>query len=463
MNVIDYDLAIVGAGPAGLAAAATAADAGLKVALLDEQNTPGGQIYRSIRQPAPADERILGPDYYHGRSLLGALEQPGVDYRPGSTVWAVDEDLSLCLSQDGQSRRVRARRLLIATGAQERPVPFPGWTLPGVMTCGAAQILLKSSALAPAQPLVLAGSGPLLLLIAAQLHRAGVRIEAILDTTPRQHYATALKHLPGALRNLPLLTKGLGLLRELKRAGIRRLTNVSALEAVATSDGNLNAVRFNRGKERRELPCTTLLVHQGVVPNVQLTRALGLAHDRDELQQCWRPAIDAWGESSRAGIFVAGDSAGIAGALAAEAFGRLVALQAAHQLGHLSAAERDTRARQAQTELGRQRAIRPFLDALYRPAQAFLTPPDETIVCRCEEVTAGELRRMVDDGCRGPNQTKAFCRAGMGPCQGRLCGLTVSQVIADQRGVPVDEVGYYQVRMPIKPLTLGELADTCDA
>ncbi|MFC6671899.1 FAD-dependent oxidoreductase [Marinobacterium aestuariivivens] len=290
------------------------------------------------------------------------------------------------------------------------------------MTCGAAQILLKSSALVPAQPLVLAGSGPLLLLISAQLHRAGVAIEAILDTTPKHQYFSALKHLPGAFRNLPLLAKGVGLLSELRRAGIRRITGASQLEAVAGNDERIGAVRFSAGGERRELPCATLLVHQGVVPNVQLTRALELQHDRDELQQCWRPRIDTWGESSRPGIFVAGDSAGIAGALAAEAFGTLVALQAAHQLDRLSATERDAQARDAQAELGRQRAIRPFLDALYRPAREFLLPADETIVCRCEEVTAGELRRMVDDGCRGPNQTKAFCRSGMGPCRAGCAG-----------------------------------------
>lgn len=463
MNDRVYDLAIIGAGPAGMAAAATAAQQGLDVVILDEQPAPGGQIYRSVSQPSLLHAQVLGPDYEHGRTLVTALQTSAVDYRPGATVWAVDQDLTLSVSCQGHSSRIRTRRLLLATGAQERPVPFPGWTLPGVMTCGAAQILLKSSALVPAQPLVLAGSGPLLLLIAAQLQRAGVAIAAVLDTTPAENYASALKHLPGAFRNLPLLGKGLGLVLELRRSGVRRFGAVRQLRAIAGKDGRLEAVQFRSGGQLKELSCATLLVHQGVVPNVQLTRALGLAHDWDELQQCWRPVTDPWGESERTGVFVAGDSAGIAGTLAAEAAGTLVALQIAWQTGRLSGRQRDELGRAACRELARQRSIRPFLDALYRPAREFLVPPDETIVCRCEEVTAGTLRRMVADGCRGPNQTKAFCRAGMGPCQGRMCGLTVSQLIADSRGVPVSEVGYYQVRMPVKPVTLGELADSCDA
>lgn len=158
----------------------------------------------------------------------------------------------------------------------------------------------KAALLVPAQPLVLAGSGPLLLLIAAQLQRAGVAIAAVLDTTPAENYASALKHLPGALRNLPLLGKGLGLVLELRRSGVRRFSAVRQLRAIAGKDGRLGAVQFRSGGQLKELPCATLLVHQGVVPNVQLTRALGLAHDWDELQQCW-PA--GYGSVGRVGAY----------------------------------------------------------------------------------------------------------------------------------------------------------------
>lgn len=453
-----YDLIVVGAGPAGMAAATTACQHGLDVALLDEQAAPGGQIYRSVSNPAPADRQILGPDYYYGRTLVDALEHSRVDYFHSTTVWDISPERVLSVSVAGQSRTLRAAKILLATGAQERPVPFPGWTLPGVMTCGAAQILLKSSGLTPSGPLVLAGSGPLLLLIAWQLHKAGVPISAVLDTTPPGNYCKALRYGLGALRGWRMLLKGLGYLVSLRKAGIKLLGGVTQLRADAASSGCLAQLHFQHKGHDRVIDCQTLLVHQGVVPNVQLTRALDAKHLWHEQQQCWHPQTDAWGETSIDGFFVAGDSAGIGGALAAEHFGRLTAWQVACQQGRIDSIERDKLARPVLQTLDRLMVIRPFLDVLYQPAAEFLLPVDETIVCRCEEVSAGDIRRFVGLGCSGPNQAKAFSRAGMGPCQGRMCGLTVAQIIAAERNVAIDQVGYYTIRAPIKPLSLGELA-----
>jgi bacterioferritin-associated ferredoxin len=157
-------------------------------------------------------------------------------------------------------------------------------------------------------------------------------------------------------------------------------------------------------------------------------------------------------------VAISGDSAGIMGAKASEAHGQLAALGALHRLGAISATERDQKATAHRRDFEHEIAPRPFLDQLYQPHPAYLTPEDATIVCRCEEVTAGQIREYVNLGCLGPNQTKAFGRPGMGPCQGRVCGLTVSEIIADARGVSPDEVGYYRIRSPVKPVTLGELA-----
>jgi thioredoxin reductase/bacterioferritin-associated ferredoxin len=457
-----YDLIIIGAGPAGMAAAATAAQKKLRVAILDEQQTPGGQIYRSIKQPAPADEHILGPDYYYGRHLLEGLENAPVTYLPGTMVWSIDDDLNIAFSHNGSSQKLKAKRVLLATGAMERPAPFVGWTTPGVMTCGSAQILMKTSGLTPALPLVLAGSGPLLLLIAVQLLRADVPISAILDTTPKGRYRSALRYLPNALKNTPLLLKGVGLLFTLKKAGIRYINHVTDLTAIEGSNHHIERVKFSSPKGQESLACTTLLVHQGVVPNTQLSRALQLKHQWDELQQCWRPERDRWGETSKRGIFIAGDGGGIAGAKAAEYQGQLSALKIATQLNASSTDSLQKEANDIEKRLQQQLSVRPFLDHLYQPASPFLLPPDETIVCRCEEVTAGEIRNIAKLGCSGPNQTKSFCRSGMGPCQGRLCGLTVANIIADVHQTSMDEVGYYRIRTPIKPLTIGELADLAE-
>ncbi|MFT5720219.1 MAG: NADPH-dependent 2,4-dienoyl-CoA reductase/sulfur reductase-like enzyme [Motiliproteus sp.] len=457
MSVDFYDLAIVGAGPAGMAAATEAAELGLRVLVLDEQPRPGGQIYRQAGDPVLADPHILGPDYDYGARLVRDFADAAIEYLHSASVWEVG-DRHLCVSVAGISRRLGFSRLLLTTGAQERPVPFPGWTLPGVMGCGAAQILLKSSGLVPAAPLVLAGSGPLLLLIACQLVRAGVPIAAVLDTTPARHYLEALRELPGALRGWRYLLKGARLLAELRAAGVQRFSGVRQLRAEAGADGTLTRLHFRQRNRAQQLSCVTLLVHQGVVPNVQLTRALQAEHDWNALQECWRPRLNGWGEISVKGIFVAGDSGGIGGALVAELQGRLTVLEIAAQLDRLSIEARDQRARSLRTSIDQQLAIRPFLDRLYRPAMEFLRPADSTLVCRCEEVTAGDIRGVASQGCAGPNQAKAFSRAGMGPCQGRQCGLTVAQLIAEVREVPVADVGYYNIRFPIKPLSLGELA-----
>jgi len=403
-------LLIVGGGPAGLAAGDTALAHGVAVTLLDEQTGPGGQIYRNIAEADEGQRKILGPDYAQGESLLAVLERDGLDYRPGTTVWEVTPDRTVCFTQGGKARAVSADRIIVATGAMERPMPFPGWTLPGVMTCGAAQIMLKADGIFAADGAVLAGSGPLLLLIATQMLAAGARIEAIVETTTTCNYMAALPHLPRALRAADYLRKGMAMTAVLRRAGIPWYKGAHGLQAIGA--GRVEALRFTAGGKPRELACKTLLLHQGVVPNVQITRSLRLDHDWDAMQRAWRPCTDQWGETALDGIFVAGDGGGIVGAKASAIQGRLAALRAT-----------DAPAREAaplHRALARELAIRPFLDRLYRPAREFLRPGDGTIVCRCEEVSAGQIREHVRIGCLGPNQAKAYSRAGMGPCQGRV-------------------------------------------
>jgi NADPH-dependent 2,4-dienoyl-CoA reductase/sulfur reductase-like enzyme len=196
-----------------------------------------------------------------------------------------------------------------------------------------------------------------------------------------------------------------------------------------------------------------------VIPNTQISLALQVAHRWDEAQLCWRPIVDEWGRTSLPNIAIAGDGGGIAGAEAAALSGRLAALDAAAALGRLDITGRDRRAGPIRAALAREQAIRPFLDALYRPSRSVLVPAeDDTIACRCEEVSVGRIRRAVRLGAPGPNQLKAFTRCGMGPCQGRICGPIVSAVIAEARGVPIAEIGTYRPRAPYKPITVGAIA-----
>ncbi|WP_193170239.1 FAD-dependent oxidoreductase [Nisaea nitritireducens] len=457
------DLAIIGAGPAGMSAASTAREAGLSVLLIDEQPEPGGQIWRAIERNAstrPEALAFLGPDYADGAARADRFRASGANYWPSSMVWHLDcpeeGDKTLLVAWDGVTRQVQARTVLIATGAMERPVPVPGWTLPGVMTIGAAQTVLKSSGLYPEAPLVLAGSGPLLLLFAAQCHAAGIPVAAVLDTTPSGAMLRGLPYLPKALFGWRSLLKGRRLMRVLAQSGIPVYRQVEGLEALGAE--RVEHVRFRSGGKAVKLEATTLLLHEGVVPNPQLTRLIGCEHRWDRAQRCFHPVLSDRGETSVPGVFVAGDGGGIGGAIAAENAGRIAALEIAEDFGAVNRPSGDIEIVKARDNRRAQMAVRPLLDAMYPPPAWIGKLDGDVPVCRCEEVSARAVRGAAADGAPGPNQAKAFLRAGMGPCQGRMCGLTVTEILADAHGKEPDAIGYYRIRPPIKPVTVGELA-----
>lgn len=450
------DVVVVGAGAAGMAGAVALAGLGLQVVLLDEQGSPGGQIYRGITLAPLSRRDLLGPDYAHGNVLAQALASSSVRYEKGAAVWQVTRDHQVSYLRDGRLHTLQAKAVLLATGAMERPFPIPGWTLPGVMSAGAAQILLKSAGLAPSDPVVLAGCGPLLYLLGWQYLRAGVPIKALVDTTRPEDYWRARRHLFAALRAWPYLRKGLELMRSLRSA---RIPHYTAAEQLAVEgDEAATALTFTVAGKAQRIDSRCVLLHQGVVPNIQFSQSLRARHYWDADQLCFSPVVDAWGELDVPGIFAAGDGAGIGGAQAAALQGELAGLGIAQRLGAIEPGQRDPRAATLRERLALNLRIRPFLDALYQPREENRIPADNVMVCRCEEVTAGDLRKFVALGCAGPNQAKSFGRCGMGPCQGRMCGLTVTEVIAKARGVTAEEVGYYRIRPPIKPITLGELA-----
>ena len=450
-----YDVAVVGAGPAGLVAAANCARAGLMTVLFDEQASPGGQIYRAITATPLKRDTIFGADYWSGAELVRDFLASGAQYVPRATVWSLTREREIGVSVAGSARILRAEQVILATGTLERPFPVPGWTLPGVMTVGAAQILLKSSGLVPRGRTVLAGCGPLLWLLAWQYLNAGLCVDAILDTTPRAIRAMAIRYTPGFVLS-PYLVKGLRLLLAVRRR-VRVIANVVELRIEGRTHVESVIYRTIAETEQR-LPVDTVLLHQGVVPNVNLAMAAGIEHRWDEMQLCWTPVLDAAGNSGILGIAIAGDGAGIAGAEAAQARGEIAGLAAVKALrpkalGRMLRDETTVRARLKRAMRGRA-----FLDAYYQPVSQFRRPIGNTIVCRCEEITARQIIDTVTLGCNGPNQIKAFLRCGMGACQGRLCGLTVTELIAHARGVAPQATGYYRIRPPVKPITLAELA-----
>ncbi|MQB08075.1 FAD-dependent oxidoreductase [Agrobacterium tumefaciens] len=452
-----HDVVVIGAGPAGMAAAVRSRQLGLSVLVVDEQPAPGGQIWRGIERnssgPVPA---ALGPDYESGRALTTAFRDSGAEYSPSTQVWQIEDEWTLFLTSEGQARRVSARAILLANGAQERPVPFVGWTLPGVMTVGAAQILLKSGGMLPQGEVWIAGAGPLPLLYTTQVLGLNGRVSGFLDTS-RGPGLGALARLPSAWRDFSGLAKGIRWQWQLRRSG-RMVRGVGDLRA--DGDGRLEHIEWTAGAERQKVKADVLLVHEGIVPRIHETLALGCAHDWNSEQNYFAARLNRWGETSREGLFVAGDAGGIGGWAAAVISGKIAALGIAARLG----LPVDSDALRSQDRLDQRRsralALRPFLDALYPPPR--LQIADDVIVCRCEEVTAGTIRKVASNSAPDPNAIKAATRCGMGPCQGRQCGYSMQAILAELHNLPVGDVSFFNIRPPLKPITLGEVASLGD-
>lgn len=448
-----YDVVIVGAGPAGMAAAVQLSALRASVLIVDEQPAPGGQIWRGIeRNQGGRTYAALGSDYQKGSELAAAFRTSSSEYMPSTQVWQIEDGWRLYLTTDGTARRVSARAILLANGAQERPVPFAGWTLPGVMTVGAAQILLKSGGMLPKGKVWIAGAGPLPLLYATQILNLGGEISGYLDTATRPS-VRAMSHSIGAWRDLPGLIKGVRWLSDLRGSG---LLHSGVRDLRAEGDTRLDHVSWSTTRGARCEEANVLLVHEGIVPRIHETMALGCDHTWNEKQRYFAPKTDRWGETSRDGLFVAGDAAGIGGWAAASVSGEIAALGIAQRLGISVNVDDMRRERKLDKRRARAFALRPLLDALYPPPRIEIA--DDVVVCRCEEVPAGRIRDVAKSCPPDPSALKAATRCGMGPCQGRQCGYTVQSLLAEVHGLPAREISFFSIRPPLKPVTLGELA-----
>ncbi|MDQ7251673.1 FAD/NAD(P)-dependent oxidoreductase [Dongia sedimenti] len=449
------DLLIVGGGAAGLSAAGVARAMDVSVELLDERPALGGNFFAGIGERTDG-VGAFGPDYARGRALLNAAGAAKLS--TATLAWRLERDgRAFALGEEGPVRSIAPKRLLIATGAMERPIPIPGAILPGVMYAGAAQLMLKTANVAPSGRCVLVGSGPLLLLLAKQLLDFGVVPSALVETTPRAGFAAVLQGLPAALNSPDLLRKGLALQRAIKRARVpwhRHVTGVSL-----KGGERVEQVVFTDAKGRNQsIQADLVLLHDGIIPNDHVTRQLGCKESWNAAQHCFSPVIDQWGETSLPGIFAAGDCTGIWGAQAAELSGKIAAIEIGRQLGCIDQQERDRKAREPLLKLKRQRAFRPFLEARFPPSLARAEQAAaDTVICRCENVTAGEIRSAVAQGATGPDQLKSFTRSGMGPCQGRSCAMALAEIMARELACGVQAVGRHDIRPPLKPLPLGKI------
>lgn len=465
----DADVIVIGAGPAGMSSAIELASAGCRVIVLDMQPLPGGQIFRSLEanmQARPRTDALLsalGPAYRAGLALIERFRAaPGIDFRPGTTVWDLRADGTVGWLRGNTAGYLRAPHVVLASGAMERPTPFPGWTLPGVMTAGAVQTLMKAGRLKPEGRIVLAGTGPLIFLLADQLRRLGVKPVLIARTDRLGDKLAALKRVRPA--GIPALAKGVGWLARLRLAGIPMRTGISGLQALGGE--HLESVRLLAGGKTMDIPCDLLVVHDGIVPSTDLAHAAGLALEWKRDDASWRPRTARDGRARMAPcpsfttgpcrIRITGDARRIGGADAAAAHGRHAARAILADLGRI--ARKQGGPDRIEAEVRRTLAARPFLDAAFPPGLAARLPDDATIVCRCEEITAGSLRAAIRNGAADMNLIRGLLRCGMGPCQGRNCAATLARLLAEaEPGRPMPP-SPFRARPPLRPLPLGALA-----
>jgi NADPH-dependent 2,4-dienoyl-CoA reductase/sulfur reductase-like enzyme len=414
MREVKADVAVVGAGPAGIAAACEAAERGKRVMVLDENPASGGQIWRRGSKPAPPA----------AQAWLDRLAASGAVIHAATSVVDVDGPTAFFARDPDGILRLGAERVVLATGARELFLPFPGWTLPGVMGAGGIQALVKGGWPVKGRRIIVAGSGPLLLAVAHFLRASGAEIVALVEQARR---LDLIRTAPTLLRYPSKFRQGLGFANSLR--GVPKLHSSWPLRAEGDTSIRALVVRTPGGERR--FKCDLVGCGFGLVPEARLARIMGAALDGDVVR------VDARQQTSLPGVFAAGELTGIGGVDAALAEGRVAGCAAA---GAAFAADDLSPARDRERSFGvvmrRAFRLRDDLRALAEP---------DTTVCRCEDVTWSEVEAFDD-----ARAAKLQTRCAMGPCQGRVCGPALRFI----RGWGPD-----RVRPPLLPIPTAALAE----
>jgi len=458
------DLIVLGGGPAGASAAIEAAALGLDTVLIDEGRDAGGQVYRP---PSAALASVsASPDKQLGDELRKRLHASKVDCRFDRRAWMLERGFRVsCLGVEGPEE-FEAEALIVATGAQERHIPLPGWTLPGVIGLAAATLLLKAEKVLPGRRVVVAGTGPLLYLVAAGILEGGGEVAAVVDLNGRSDWLTAL---PAMLSRPDLLWRGLSWTAKLQlrgipihyRSAVRRIEGKEGVEAVICGPVD-DTGRPLPGAEFR-FDADALGLGFGLMPTTETTRLLGAEHRYDEAQGGWAVETDADRRTSIPKLYACGDGAGVLGAAAAPIGGRIAALAAARDLGRIDASEFDRRTGSLKEDFARAARFGGAMTALANPGQrAVELMTADSLLCRCEGLTRAEIERAVTAGSRSLVDLKAATRCGMGPCGGRICSEAASMLIAAQGKMARSDIPPATARPPLRPVPLGIIAGDFD-
>ncbi len=448
MTIQEFDAIVIGAGPAGAGAAIAASREGLRVLLVDENDAAGGQVFR---QPIAKAATAPTADALAGEALRASLAASDVVLSFGHRVWFVEPGFRVCAVGPAGPVEWRASRLVVASGAQERHRPVPGWTLPGVIGLAGATNLLKAHRVLPGRCVLVAGTGPLLLYVAATILEAGGEIAGIVDA---RGCADWLRAVPQLLARPDLMLRGAKWYLALRRAGVpihhgHILSRVEGTGAVARAivtpiADSIAPIAFD---------CDSVCYGYGLMSATEIARLLGVEHEFVPERGGWVPVMANNGATSVPGLYLCGDGAGVIGAAAASIQGSRVG----------AALARISDVPGNQSLLARAKRFGAAMTALAEPPAAALdaiTP--ETIVCRCENLSRATLDEAIGAGAQTVNALKAATRCGMGACGGRVCEDTAAALIADSTGLSRAAIGHATSRPPLRPVPLGVLAGEFD-
>ncbi len=454
MRVERPDVLVIGGGPGGLSAAVAARRAGADVVLLDERAQPGGQYYKQV-----AAEGVTPPDAQHreGAALIATARSLGVDLRPDVVVWGAFEPREFVASGGAGTVRFEPGTAIVATGAYERPWPVPGWTNPGVMTTGAAQTLWRTARRLPGRRVLIAGNGPLNLQLAAELGGGGAEVVAVAEAAPRPAARDWRTLLALAAASPRLVVDGLRYHAARRRGGGAMLHGLVVTRIEPSADGLSVTLGPTQGEGiAHRFSVDAVCLGYGFEPSNEILRALGCGHDFDPVRRQLVTRRDPDGRTDLPGVFALGDCTGLGGARAALAEGTLAGWAAAADLGFRSVSASAAATRRG---LERHRRFQRALWALYAapPFNPALSEPD-TLLCRCEEVTFGEIEQALSEGLSGIGAVKRRTRVGMGRCQGRYCASVLDSLMAARFGRGRDEFSGFAPRVPVKPVAIEDLA-----
>ena len=460
-DIKKVDLVVLGAGPAGVAAANVASKEGAEVVIIDENSSAGGQIYRAPPNEFQPQNSFKSDEFREGEKQRNILENSDLTALFKHRVWSVSSDLVVSTVGPNGLSSWHARSLIIANGALERIIPFPGWTIPGVIGLAASTILLKSQYVLPGQSTVVAGCGPLLIAVANGIIKSGGKVSAIIDLNSKSDW---IKAFPRLFSRPDQLFKGMSWFANIMKAGIKlygghAVTNTKQVDNVLRiSIAPINSAgSILDSKNQKIVEGDCLAIGHGLFPSTEITRLLKAKHIYDPLKGGWVPLIDDDFRSSIPGVYIAGDATGISGAFSAVQKGRIAGMAAVRDLNVMSSQKYKAKIKSELIILKKNENFGKAAVRLmkFRP-ELIQTITSETIVCRCEDVFRSEIDEAIESGARDLNQLKAWTRCGMGPCQGRTCSEAIEAILESKVGSR-ELAGQWTGRTPLRPVPIEQI------